>query len=86
MSQLLEIELPDEVLLGLQTDRESLAKELRLAAAVKWYEMGTMTQGKAAELAGLSRAGFIAALNRYGVSPAQETGDEALRSIAELSK
>ena len=55
MGQLLEIEVPDEVLLGLQKDAKGLAEEMRLAAAVKWYEMALLTQGKAAEVAGLSR-------------------------------
>ena len=81
MSQMLEIEVPDEVLLGLQKDAKGLAEEMRLAAAVKWYEMGLVTQGKAAEVAGLSRASFISALARYGVSPFQETASEILQSL-----
>lgn len=44
---------------------------MRLAAAVKWYELVLITQGKAAELADLSRAAFINALADYGVSPLQ---------------
>ena len=85
MSKVLEIEMPDEVLLGMQADAASLAAELRLAAAVKWYEMGRFSQGKAAEVAGLSRAAFISALARYGVSPFQETAQEALRTVKELA-
>ena len=84
MSQLLEIEVPDEVLLGLQKDAKHLAAEMRIAAAVKWYELGQLTQGKAAEVAGLSRAAFINELGRYGVSPFQETADDALRSVKDL--
>ena len=40
MSQMMEIEMPDEVLLGLQKEPKQLAAEMRVAAAVKWYEMG----------------------------------------------
>jgi len=39
-----------------------MGAELRLAAAVKWYEMGLFSQGKAAEVANLSRAAFMAEL------------------------
>lgn len=85
MSQILEIEMPDGVLLGLQKEPKQLAAELRVAAAVKWYEMGQLTQGKAAELAGLSRAAFINELSRYGVSPFQETAEEALQTVKELA-
>ena len=85
MSKVLEIEMSDEVLLGLQEDPKHLAGELRLAAAVKWYEMGRLSQGKAAEVAGLSRRAFIAELSRYGVSPFQETAEEALRTVKDLT-
>jgi len=48
----------------------------RLAAAIKGYELRRVSQGRAAEIAGVSRAKFIDALGRYGVSPFQETLDE----------
>jgi predicted HTH domain antitoxin len=85
MSELLEIEMPDDVLLGLQDDAPRLAGELRLATAVKWYEMSRFSQGKAAEVTGLSRAAFIAEMARYGVSPFQETATEALRTMKDLA-
>ena len=47
---------------------QQLAAEIRGAAAVKWYEMGVPSQGKAAELAGLSRAAFLNELSRFGVT------------------
>ena len=59
MSQTIEIELSEDVFLAMQKDPKDLAKEMRLAAAVKWYELGLLSQGKAAEVAGLSRAEFI---------------------------
>jgi predicted HTH domain antitoxin len=52
--------------------------EMRLAAAVKWNEMGTVSQSKAAEIAGVSRAEFIDALNRFRVSPFQNDSVEEL--------
>ena len=85
MSQTLEIQLPDEVFLGLQKDREHLAAEMRVAAAVKWYEVGLLTQGKAAEVAGLSRASFIDELSRYGVSPFQESAEQAIETVKDFS-
>lgn len=58
-------------------------EELRLAAAVKWYEMGRISQDKAAELAGLGRGAFLEALSRFKVSPFQVTPAEL---EAELSR
>jgi predicted HTH domain antitoxin len=54
---------------------------MRLAAAVKWYEIGKISQSKAAEIAGISRHEFLEALNDFGVSPFQVTEDELLKEI-----
>jgi predicted HTH domain antitoxin len=40
---------------------------MRVAVAIKWYELGEISQGKASEIAGLSRSKFISALSRYQV-------------------
>ncbi len=72
------IDMPEEALAALRTDPENFARELRLAAAVKWYELRRVTQQRAAAIAGLSRAEFLAALGQFGVSPFQYTAAEAL--------
>ncbi len=82
MTQTLQIELDSSLFLGLHKDQESMAAEMRLAAAVKWYECAMLTQERAASVAGLSRADFLAALSRYKVSPFQETPAE-IRSVIE---
>ena len=83
MSKIIQIALPDEVFLGLRKSPEELASDLRLAAAVKWYESGMISQEKAAEIAGLSRSEFISALARFAVSPFQETAEEILQAAHE---
>lgn len=70
------IELPDDAFSALRRSPDEFAQEMRLAAAVKWYEMGELSQGKAAELAGLSREAFIDALGRFGVGAIQTRPDE----------
>ena len=55
---------------------------MRLAAAVKWYEVGTVSQSKAAEIAGISRQAFLDALIRFEVSPFQTTPDELAEELA----
>lgn len=70
------LQLPESVFSALRRDPDDFVSEMRAAAAVKWYELGQVSQGKAAEIAGLSRAGFMAALSRFQVSPLQYTADE----------
>ncbi len=53
------IDVPETSFSILRTTPEAFVKELRLAAAVKWYELGRISQSKAAELAGISRAEFV---------------------------
>ena len=73
-------------LAAVHQDPSTFTRELRLAAAVKWYETRRVSQGRAAEIAGVSRAEFIDALGRYGVSPFQQTADEILADADEASR
>jgi len=70
------VELPESAFAALRKEPKEFASEMRIAAAVKWYELGTLSQEKASEIAGLSRAEFINALNRFHVSPLQYSPSE----------
>lgn len=72
------IELPQNVFSALRQEPNEFVREMRLAAAVKWYELEQISQAKAAEIAGISRAEFLNALGRFGVTPFQSTLDELI--------
>ncbi len=56
---------------------DEMAQHIRLMAALKMFELGKLSGGKAAELAGMSRAGFYDACGRYRVSVFNYADDEA---------
>jgi predicted HTH domain antitoxin len=76
----LTIDMPEGSLAALHQDPQQFVRELRLAAAVKWYEMRRISQGRAAEIAGVSRSEFITALSQFGVSLFQEEAAEIIEA------
>ncbi len=63
------IDVPEKILLAEKTDELTFARELRILAAVKLYELGRLSSGRAAELAGMPRVEFLLTLGRYKVFP-----------------
>lgn len=62
------LEYPPDLELAVQTIPEELGAQIFLMAALKMFELGKLSLGKAAELAGLSRVEFIEQCGRYRVS------------------
>lgn len=57
------------------------AREMRIAAVVQWFAQGIISQGKAAELAGLMRADFLDELHRRKIPACQVTPEELADEI-----
>ena len=87
------IDVPEAVLLAEKKDEVAFGRELRLLAAVKLYELGRLSSGRAAELAGLPRVEFLLALERYQVFPFEAELQElentdtqiAIQALAEVT-
>lgn len=82
MNVQVKVELPQTAFSALRAQPGEFVKEMRLAAAVKWYEIGRVSQAKAAGLAGVSRQQFLDALVRFRVSPFQGTAEELKAEVA----
>ncbi len=82
MSVRISVELPEDAFSALRTTPEAFVKEMRLAASVKWYELGLLSQAKAAEVAGVSRHELLEALSRFKVSPFQTSPDQLAQELS----
>jgi predicted HTH domain antitoxin len=78
MSQLI-LDVPDDSLLSLKLSDEAAAAEIPLAASMKLYELGRLSSGAAARLAGIPRTLFLSKLADYGVDTFRLTEDELER-------
>jgi len=77
----IQLNLPDSAFSALRSTPDEFTQELLIAAVVKWYEMGMVSQSKAAEIAGISRQAFLQALDRFEVSPFQITPAELTEEV-----
>lgn len=75
------LEIPEEILISLKETPSELSRDIRMLAAVKLYEMGRLSSGRAAQLAGIPRVSFLQSLSRYGVSIISLTPEELKRDL-----
>lgn len=77
------VQYPADVRQALGESKEEFAREMKTLSAVKLYEMGKISSGKAAALAGMDRASFLLSLGNYRVSVFNYTPEELERELAE---
>ena len=77
------VPVPETAFSALHLAPEGFAREMRIAAAIQWYTQGRISQDKAADIAGLSRAAFIDALSAAKVSPFQVSADSLAAELVD---
>jgi hypothetical protein len=70
------IEVPRSVVGIFGPGDEDMSTPILTAAVVKWYELGKISQSRAAEILEISRSRFLSIMSEYRVSPWQYTADE----------
>jgi predicted HTH domain antitoxin len=69
--------------LDAKTGDDAVAR-LRLAAAMKLFELGRLSSGAGADLAGIGRVEFLDRLAEFGVNAFQQSPDELAQELATL--
>jgi predicted HTH domain antitoxin len=69
----------------LKLSDDEFREELRFLAAAKLYELGRLSSGKAARLAGMARVKFLHELERVGV-PAINLRDEEVSAEIQAAR
>lgn len=76
------LQLPDDLDLALNVPADELAHAVLVAAAVKLFERGKISAGKAAELAGMPKPLFLVTLAEWGVSASMLSAEDIAQDIA----
>ena len=82
MKRTLTIDYSDEVLLALGCSPEQFSEEAKLLVAIKLYELGQLSSGAAAKLAGIPKPLFLMKLADYGVDAFQLTEEDFQQDLA----
>ncbi len=75
------LEVPEEVLISLKETSKEFSRDLLMLAAVKLYQMGKLSSGRAAQLAGINRVSFLQSLSKYEVPIFDLTAEELQRDF-----
>jgi predicted HTH domain antitoxin len=79
-----EVRFDTDIFATLRKAPEEVAQEIRLAAAVRWYALGQVSQAKATEIAGISRSEFIDAVAASGISVSQESIEDIREALSRV--
>jgi predicted HTH domain antitoxin len=77
----LMVQVPDGLLAQTGSSEEALTDETQRLLALKFFELGRLTSGQAAEMCGMNRVDFLVEASRAGVAVADLDGQELAGEI-----
>ena len=81
MQRAIVVEYPESLPAVSNQSPETFEEEARKAMAVKLYEMGRLSSGHAAQLAGIGRVEFLLTCINMGVSSVEWDANEILKEF-----
>lgn len=82
----LHIPYPEDLPEALGETPEEFERELRFLVAAKLYELGRISSGRAAEIAGMKRVAFLSELGRHRISVINYSPEELEREIQDAKE
>jgi predicted HTH domain antitoxin len=82
MQEVLTVPIPGEIRQMLNRTTEELARDMRLYAALMLFQLGKLSSGAAAEMAGVPRVMFLDLCAEYDIPISQIGGDDLRRELA----
>lgn len=79
--KVLSIPYSDDLLITAGKSKEAFEQEMRLLLAVKLFELNRLSLGKAAELCGMNKLGFMGELGRIGIPVINLDDDQIMDEI-----
>jgi len=78
----ISIDIADDLLVALREHPQEVAQEIRVVAAIHYFQTRRLSLGQAARLAGMSRLDFLDVLNTHGVPAFDLSAEDADAEIA----
>ena len=81
MEEVVTIQIPGEIREMLNRTTEELARDMRLYTALMLFQLGKLSSGAAAEMAGVPRVMFLDLCAEYDIPVSQISGDDLRREL-----
>ncbi len=83
-TQSISLDLPSDILLTLNQNETELKQNIKLSFAIRLYQSGRLSIGKASEIAGISRYDFETFLSENNFPISNLTLEDVLNDIEKL--
>ena len=84
MQEVLTVPIPGKIREMLNRTTEELVRDMRLYTALMLFQLGKLSSGAAAEMAGVPRAMFLDLCAEYGISVSQISGTDLRRELVDV--
>jgi len=86
LTKKIELSIPEDIFLALNEKPAEFLKDIRTFAAIKFFEMGRLSLGKAAGLSEMDKLDFIELLSKHKISIYNYSAEELDEDLSDIQK